>query len=636
MTATVFRRVGPYEIVREIGRGGMAQVFLANDTRTSHEVALKLVPVGTDREALEVLEAEQLGATLQEQFCRVSPHVPAVYEHDIEGGYFYLAMEYLDGENLSDVISRGSMPAERAVAIGIELCHFLEAAHGFEPSIEGRSLRSLLHGDLKPRNVRIMSAGQVKVLDFGIAKALSLSRKVTRNDFGSISYLSPERLESGEIDAYADFWAVGVLLYEMASGVVPFQAPDTRRLEQRIRSRRPPSTLDGGCPVALQAIVAKLLGPDPTDRYASAQTIREDLLRFTAGQKTVAEDEGWPDRIQDELPTRRTRPTADTDEEATRRTSVGTGAPVSPAAGDSTLASGALQTQEGAKKPTRRIYFFRAALLSAALLLVTNETWVATQAGRLARTVPTRELGELTDVWSEYDALVRRSYLGGIGVGGLERALAQHTIALADRVIGNYRTPLPTVRETQWRATRESLARAVAVTPKDTQLKAALRYCDGHLHRINGEARKARHQEIAAQQEFTEAVTAFREAAELRPNWPDPFLGLGRTFLYGLEDVDRGSDALNHAQRLGYTLGERETAQLGDGYRARAEALVRTARKLGGTAQEQEYLGRAAEAYRQAVTLYAKAIDFSDVATNLRKAQRGLTQVEQRLSDTRP
>ena len=111
--------------------------------------------------------------------------------------------------------------------------------------------RSLLHGDLKPRNIRVLADDEIKVLDFGIAKALSLSRKVTRNDFGSIAYLSPERIESGEVDAQADFWAVGILLYEMVSGVQPFQAPDTRRLEQRIRARRPPALLDGRCPVAL-------------------------------------------------------------------------------------------------------------------------------------------------------------------------------------------------------------------------------------------------------------------------------------------------------------------------------------------------------------------------------------------------
>jgi serine/threonine-protein kinase len=154
------------------------------------------------------------------------------------------------------------------------LCQFLEAAHGFEATIDGRHLRSLLHGDLKPRNIRVLDGDRIKVLDFGIAKALSLSRKVTRNDFGSIAYLSPERLESGEIDAHADFWAVGVLLYEMVGGVQPFRAPDTRRLEQRIRSLRPAAPLEPPCPPGLQAIVAKLLAGDAADRYQDAAAIR--------------------------------------------------------------------------------------------------------------------------------------------------------------------------------------------------------------------------------------------------------------------------------------------------------------------------------------------------------------------------
>ena len=101
--ASVFHKLGPFEILREIGRGGMAVVFLAQDTRNDSRVALKLVPQGTDREAHEILEAEQWGAELQKQFCQISPHVPFVYEHGLESGYFYVAMEYLDGENLSDL-----------------------------------------------------------------------------------------------------------------------------------------------------------------------------------------------------------------------------------------------------------------------------------------------------------------------------------------------------------------------------------------------------------------------------------------------------------------------------------------------------------------------------------------------------
>jgi tetratricopeptide (TPR) repeat protein len=200
-------------------------------------------------------------------------------------------------------------------------------------------------------------------------------------------------------------------------------------------------------------------------------------------------------------------------------------------------------------------------------------------------------------------------------------------------VIANYRTPAPTVRETQWKMAREALDRAMTIASRDRRLKASLRYCEGHLHRINGEAQKARRKTIAAQQEFTEAVTAFREAAELRPNWADPFLGLARVFIYGVEDVDRGADALKQAERFGFTPGDRETVQLADGYRTRADALARTARALTGMAQEQEYLTRALEAYHQSLKLYATVATVPGVTRTIRGTERSLKQVEQRLAD---
>lgn len=635
MMTTVFQRVrvGPYEIVHEIGRGGMAIVFLATDSRDGRAVALKLVPTGTDREAREVLDAERWGAKLQEQFCRVSRNVPEVYAHDTEGGYFYIAMEYLEGRNLSEVVGDGPLPPERAVGIAIQLCQFLEAAHGFEATIDGRNLRSLLHGDLKPRNIRVLDEDRIKILDFGIAKALSLSRKVTRNDFGSIAYLSPERLESGEIDAQADFWAIGVLLYEMVSGVQPFRAPDTRRLEQRIRSVRPPAPLGHPCSPGLQAIVAKLLAGNAADRYADAAAIRRDLECLAGGSTTRAQHEGWPARGQDEPGTRRTNPGGHIEEEATRRTLP---VPLNPQPTvPSTLATTGPPPAEPQVAKRRRRFAAglpRTALFLLALAIVSNELSVASRARRVKAAVPTVELDGVGRLWDQYDTLNARGSLR-IGVVGLERALTNQTATLAERVAGNYRSPVPTVREAQWRTAREALVRAVTANPDDRQLKGTLRYCDGQLHRINGEARKAHKQIAEAQHEFTDAVTAFREAAELRPNWPDPFLGLMRTFIVGLEDVDRGADALKQAQRFGYTAGDRETAQLADGYRARGDTIARTARALAGTAQEQEALMRSAEAYRQAIDLYAKVLGFADVSRNMRAVQRGLKQVEQRIAE---
>jgi predicted Ser/Thr protein kinase/tetratricopeptide (TPR) repeat protein len=668
---SVYNRIGPYEIHQEIGRGGMAVVFLATDTETNQRVALRTVPGYT---APDVLAAEHRGAELQEQFCRVSGFVPQVFKYGTEADYFYVAMEYLDGENLSQAIRRGPMPETRAVAVAVELCRFLEDARGFTWTVEGREVRHLLHGDLTPANVRLTSAGRVKVLDFGIAKALSMSRKVTRNDFGSLAYLSPERIESGgEMDATDGFWALGVMLYEMLKGAPPFSAPDTRRLERVIVSRRPAPILDGVCPVGLQAIVARLLGPTPIDRYPSAEAIRLDLERYQAGQETDAQKQGWPFRAADEPVTRR----LGLPEEATRRTvppplppmAAGVPVPATAATGAKrplppppTVATGAPRPapRPAAARPVmpppippvpspqapearrsgspraprpasgmRRV--LRWALLVLAAMTIMNEMSVGRAARRVANTVQSRDLDNLGPAWSEY----QRLSLDGIGLGtsGLRRALTQRTTTLTDRIIAQYRDGLKVVWEPQWKQAREMLARSAAANPDSENIEASLRYAEGHLSRINGDARKAKGDEEEARREYADAITSFREAAQLRPSWPDPFIGLSRTFISGLGDVDRGADALNQARHLGYEPGEREMAQLAGGYVERGDSLWQSARGLRGMPQERDYLARSSEAYQQALDLYTGVPTFTGVPASLRRTQAGLQRVKGRLGE---
>jgi serine/threonine protein kinase len=635
---TVFRDVGVYRIIHEIGHGGMATVFLAEDTRHARQVALKLVSMASDREGREVLDAERWGTRLQERLAAACGLVPRVYEDGDQPPYYFIAMEYVHGENLSDVIARGPVPPAEAVRIASALSQFLDAAHRFKTIIDGREFWSLVHGDLKPRNVRLAENGDIKVLDFGIAKALSLSRKVTRNDFGSMPYLSPERLESTEVDAHADLWALGVILYELLSGTPPFQAVDTRRLEQQIRAGYPRRPLPASCPVALQAIVSQLLAPDLSDRYATAAAVLSDLQLVEQEKTPVAQINGFPGRL-DEAPTRRTVRTGEDDPDRTRRT-VNPGAttrttaaptvtlPVPPPVIPSPSPRVPPPPPKVAAK-TRRWRPVRTLLLLIALGLVWNEITVSFRADRLAAMVATRDLDSMGDMWSQYDELSRDSHLR-FGVENVERTLASRVATLSEQVIANYRSTLPTVRERQWRTAQENLQRALVLAPRNRSLTASLRYCEGHLHRIDGEAEKARHHTAAANQHFTDAVAAFREAAELRRDWPDPFLGLARVFIYGLDDIDRGADAIKQAQKLGYATGERETAQLADGYKVRGDSLWQTARRYVGMAQEPEYLQRAADAYKQAQDLYERIPAYPGVAVNLRRTQRALEQIDER------
>jgi hypothetical protein len=259
-----------------------------------------------------------------------------------------------------------------------------------------------------------------------------------------------------------------------------------------------------------------------------------------------------------------------------------------------------------------------------------NEAYVWGQSRWLAGTVPMQDFDGLGDTWTRYQDLRGRSYLG-VGARQLGRSLHRQALVLAERVTANYRTPTPSVREAQWQAAASALQQALTVAPDDRVARGTLRYAQGHVHRINGEASKSRRQDAAAQRYFADAVTAFRDAAALRPDWPDPFLGLARTFIYGLEDIDRGADAMARAEKLGFLLGPRETAQLADGYRVRGDGLERAAAELDGMPQGREFLTGSRDAYRKALEYYTSIATFGDVPTHIRTTQRRLDRVEDKL-----
>ena len=223
-------------------------------------------------------------------------------------------MEYIEGEDLAETIRRGPMAVTQAIDIGIEICAALEHAHGLQTTIDGKSYHGIIHGDIKPRNIRIDTQGRVRLLDFGIAKALSLSRRLTRNEFGSVQYASPERLDSGDVDRTSDLWSVGVVLYEMITGLQPYQAATTERLERMIRSRIPPPPAPDPCPEPLRRILMKSLASDPEQRYQSAADLAADLIRFRGGGAVLAQVEDAHEA------TRRTMTASAAPDESTRRT----------------------------------------------------------------------------------------------------------------------------------------------------------------------------------------------------------------------------------------------------------------------------------------------------------------------------
>jgi serine/threonine protein kinase len=266
----------------------MTDVYLAIDTVGNRKAVLKLIRAGDPSTRL-AMEAERRGAAIQSELRGLDPRVVEVYETGDLDGYFYVAMQYVEGRDLGEVLdAEHTLDSIRAAAIALEICEQLAKFHA-------RRL-AVVHGDIKPSNIHLGPNDTVRLLDFGIAKTLREDCDATAVHFGSPSYCSPERLTRSEVDEQSDLWAVGATLYQMLSGSPPYQAESTRKLENLIRSRRPPRALPARCPAALRAIAMKALAPDPARRYRSAREFQADLQAFLENKPVRAELErrhGW-------------------------------------------------------------------------------------------------------------------------------------------------------------------------------------------------------------------------------------------------------------------------------------------------------------------------------------------------------
>ena len=270
---------GRYQIVRHLARGGMAEVYLARDLLLDRPVALKVLfpEFSTDPSFVERFRREARAAANLNH-----PNIVSVYDWGEEGGTYFIVMEYIEGPTLRDVIrGEGPLFPNRAAEIGAEIAAALEFAHR----------RGVIHRDVKPGNVLI--SGIVKVTDFGIARAGDPQESLTQTGavMGTASYFSPEQAQGLPIDNRSDVYSLGVVLYEMAAGRPPFvgDSPVAIAYQHVREDPLPPSRHNPDVPPALDAVVMKAMAKNRTNRYASANDLRNDLLRFSHGQPVAAE-----------------------------------------------------------------------------------------------------------------------------------------------------------------------------------------------------------------------------------------------------------------------------------------------------------------------------------------------------------
>ncbi|MEJ7849632.1 MAG: protein kinase [Pyrinomonadaceae bacterium] len=267
-------KFGQYEIISAIGAGGMGEVFLARDMRLGRKVALKFLVAGlaSQPEHLDRFIHEARSASALNH-----PNICTIYEINEAGEIPFIAMEFIEGETLADMIGRRRRNARQALAVAVQIADALAEAHA----------NGIIHRDIKPANIIVNARGQAKILDFGLAKRVvddsdySCGRLMTKAGMilGTASYMSPEQARGLEIDARSDIWSFGVCLYEALTGKQPFFAETTADTIAAILTQEipPPSKYFAEIPARLENIVMKSLNRFPDERYLTANEMLADL-----------------------------------------------------------------------------------------------------------------------------------------------------------------------------------------------------------------------------------------------------------------------------------------------------------------------------------------------------------------------
>jgi beta-lactam-binding protein with PASTA domain/predicted Ser/Thr protein kinase len=264
---------GRYRITRKLGAGGMATVYLAEDQELGRRVAIKIL---NERHANDEQFVERFRREAKNAAGLSHPNVVSVYDRGEAEGTYYIAMEYVEGRTLKDlIVRRGPSPIPIAIDYTRQILQALRFAHR----------AGIVHRDIKPHNVIVDSEGRVKVADFGIARAGTSQMTEAGSIIGTAQYLSPEQARGAPVDQTSDLYSVGILLYELLTGTVPFngETPVEIAMKHLSQTPEPPSSHRPDVPHDLDLVVVRALSKDPAERYQSAEEMDADLDRVARG-----------------------------------------------------------------------------------------------------------------------------------------------------------------------------------------------------------------------------------------------------------------------------------------------------------------------------------------------------------------
>src|SRR5213082_4307234 len=274
-----------YVIKRKLGSGGMADVYLAEDQELGRRVALKLL---NDRHAADDQFVERFRREAQSAAGLNHPNIVSIFDRGRAEGTYYIAMEYLDGRTLKELLVRnGPTPIPIAIDYARQILGALAFAHR----------GGIVHRDIKPHNIVVRKDGRLKVTDFGIARSGSSQMTEAGSIIGTAQYLSPEQAQGKPVHPSSDLYSVGVVLYEMLTGTVPFTGETALEIAMKHlntvpeppSTKRPPAL--GEVPHELDSVVLRALAKDPADRYQTAREMDADLARVAQGLPVAHETE---------------------------------------------------------------------------------------------------------------------------------------------------------------------------------------------------------------------------------------------------------------------------------------------------------------------------------------------------------
>jgi serine/threonine protein kinase len=278
-------QLGPYQILGTLGAGGMGEVYRARDSRLHREVAIKVLPEQLAEDDMQLARFEREAKAIA---ALSHPNILAIHDYAKEQGICFAVMELLEGETLRQRLTQAALPWRKALEIGVAISEGLAAAHA----------KGIIHRDLKPENIFLTSDGQVKILDFGLARLEKPQLPATSETapyvptqtdpgtvMGTVGYMSPEQVRAKTADARSDLFAFGCVLYEMVTGRRAFQRETAAETTTAILHDEPPELVDSGkkVPLEVQSVIRHCLEKNPEERFQSARDLAFDLRALASG-----------------------------------------------------------------------------------------------------------------------------------------------------------------------------------------------------------------------------------------------------------------------------------------------------------------------------------------------------------------